>query len=272
MPELATVATFGFPDFDPPVILDLYHRLGCTSSQFYRNPANPPADADAIAICRDAGVPITSLHGVFGPDIDPSSPDEAVRRRSVDRYIGEGELALRLGGRSVVVHPSPLMPSPPPLREADEALRRDQLRKSMAELAALGAKQGVTFLIENLPNEGVYGRDAVQIAAMVRSLATPHLRMCLDLGHAFITSSAIDRLRDCADVVDYLHVHDNDGRADAHLMPGDGAIDWPAVGRTLRETGLEVPAMLEVFYLRDKLEELAASDLPGKLAQWLAVR
>jgi sugar phosphate isomerase/epimerase len=96
--------------------------------------------------------------------------------------------------------------------------------------------------------------------------------MCLDLGHAFITSDVIARLRDCADVIDYLHVHDNDGKLDAHLMPGDGAIDWPAVGRTLGDIGLQVPAMLEVFYLRDQLEKLAASDLPGKLKQWLAVR
>jgi sugar phosphate isomerase/epimerase len=258
MPELATVAAFGFPDFHPPVILDLYRRLGCTSSQFYRNTANPPAEADAMAICRDAGVPITSLHGVFGSDIDPSSPDEPLRRRSVDRYIGEGELALRLGASSVVVHPSPLTPGSKHMSDGDRSTRRSRLSRSMEELADMGERIGV-------------GHDVADMARMIRAIDHPRLRMCLDMGHAFITDDLPARLTDCRDVITYLHVHDNDGTIDSHQMPGDGTTDWAKVAAALDSYDANVPAMLEVFYLRDKLAEMADAGLGAKLRQWLAI-
>lgn len=272
MALLATVATFGFPDFDPPIILDLYQRLGCRASQFYRNEANPPAAADVARICADAGVPVDSMHGVFGPAYDPSSPDEAIRGDSVAVYQREAETALRIGGPKVVVHPAPLTQIAPGMDPVVQQHRQDALRRSMDELAAIGGRQGVVFLIENLPRESLYGSDPFELAQMIRELDSPHVRMCLDLGHALLTTADISRcIRACGDVVDYLHVHDNDGVRDLHLMPGDGVMNWPAVRNALRGSALAVSAMLEVFYLRDRLATLVNSELPVQLAEWLDV-
>lgn len=270
MAMLATVATFGFADFDPPEILQLYHRLGCRVAQFYRNESNPPDEADVIRICEDAGVPLDSIHGVFGGAHDPSSPDAAVRRNSIETYRREGELSLRLGGPKVVVHPAPLL-STPPQNRTDDAPRRDALRRSMTELADIGRTLGVVYLIENLPPTSLYGHDPVALAALICEVRSPNLRMCFDLGHAHLTGG-VDQLRACADVVDYLHVHDNDQQADLHLMPGDGNIIWPGVRRALIDTGLTVSAMLEVFYDRKALEQRIAAGLASHLAEWLDVQ
>lgn len=272
MALLSTVATFGFPDFDPPVILDIYHRMGCRVSQFYRNEADPPAEADVVRICADAGVPVDSMHGVFGSSYDPSSPDDAIRRESVAVYQREAGVALRIGGPRIVVHPAPLTSVAPDEDPLVHQHRRDAMRRSMDDLAAMGARLGVTFLIENLPNESLYGRDPFELAQMLREVDSPHLRMCLDIGHALLTTGDVARcIRDCADVIDYLHVHDNDGVRDLHLMPGDGVMPWDSVRGALRETSLPVSAMLEVFYLRDRLEELLKTDLPVRMAEWMDV-
>jgi len=272
MARLSTVAAFGFDDFDPPRILSLYRQLGCTGCQFYRNEANPPTVDDAIAITQDAGVPIDSIHGVFGPDYDPSSPEEQVRLDAVETYRCEGELAVALGGPMVVVHPAPFSPENLPITQAERDRRVGPLRKSIEDLAEVGRKLDVVFLWENIPNNYFIGNDPLQLADLLRQTDSPHARMCFDTGHALMTGTVADRLATCADMVGYMHVHDNNGREDSHLMPGEGAIEWPALRNVLRSQGLDVPAMLEVFYLEDKLKELAAGDLGDKLADWLDVQ
>ena len=42
-----------------------------------------------------------------------------------------------------------------------------------------------------------------------------------------------------------LHVHDNDGKADRHMLPGEGVIDWEDFARALAEVGCECPVSIE---------------------------
>jgi sugar phosphate isomerase/epimerase len=130
----------------------------------------------------------------------------------------------------------------------------------------------VTFLYENIPDNYWVGNDPLALARLLRDLDSPHARMCFDTGHALMTGTIADRMAACSDVIGYLHVHDNDAIVDDHRMPGDGVTDWPEVGRTLRQQGIDVIAMLEVFYLAPQLETLLRTDLPANLADWLNIQ
>ncbi len=266
MPQLTTTAAFGFSDFHPPTILSLYRALGCVCCQFYRNEDNPPTVTQAIDVTQEAGLPIDSIHGVFGERYDPASPDESVRGFSIDVYRREGELALELGGPMVVVHPSP--PTDKAVTETQRAEREPPMMRSMEQLAAIGEELGVVYLIENLPHNFYFGNDPLKLAEMIRAVGSPYLRMCFDTGHALMTGTIDDRLAAAADVIDYIHIHDNDAVTDSHLMPGDGVTDWRSLGRTVIDAELHVPLMLEVFYLEDHLGKLAAGDLPDRFAEW----
>ena len=75
-------------------------------------------------------------------------------------------------------------------------------------------------------------------------------------------------LRVCAPAVAYLHVHDNDGRNDSHLMPGRGGetgIDWTAFREALDATGCAAVRMLEVF----EDPALSGPGLKDRLAGWM---
>ncbi len=270
MPYLATIVPFGFADFDPVRLLPLYRELGCQRCQFYRNPENPPVLAEARRIVEDAGMPFDSIHGRFGPDLDPSSPDETVRRASVQTYRREGELALQLGAWGVVVHPAPAAPNTrisPQVR----ASRVGPLKQSLGELAAIGEELGVTWLIENLPSEMYIGNDPVQLADLVRELDHPRVRMCFDTGHANMTADAVTAARAARDVIAYLHIHDNDGRRDSHEVPGDGTIDWPALAATLASLPASTPAMLELFRSEEELRQRIDAGLRDQLTPWLGL-
>lgn len=271
MAQLATVATFGFGDFDPPVILDLFRRMGCTHAQFYRNEDNPPCMQEVPAIISNAGLIIDSIHGVFGDKYDPSAPDDAARKAAVEVYRREGELALELGGPMVVVHPAPMLPPTRKVPDGERARREAPLLRSMRELAEIGRRQGVVYLFENLTGQALIGHDPLRLAQWIRQINSPNLRMCFDTGHARLTGQVASSIQACKDVIAYLHVHDNDGVNDSHLMPGDGVIDWPSVGMAISGGKLSCSAMLEVFYLQDKLQTYLNAGFLKNIKPWLGV-
>lgn len=272
MTKLATVAAFGFGDFNPPTLLPVYRELGCRTCQFYRNTDNPPELSDARRIAEDAGLPIDSVHGVFGFEHDPSSPDESIRQKAIETYRVEGDAALQLGGPMVVVHPSPMAKSNEDTSESARATRVDPMKRSMEELAAIGDETGVTYLIENLLDNYLFGSNAAQLAELIRDLNHPRVRMCFDTGHAHMTAGMNECMEPCSDAIEYLHVNDNDAKSDSHLMPGDGTIDWDASVVLFENLpGARVPSMLEIFYLEPKLKQMVADGLGDRLAKWLSV-
>jgi sugar phosphate isomerase/epimerase len=271
MAQLATIAAFGFPDFNPPTLLSLYRRLGCRSCQFYRNIHNPPQPTDARKIVEDLGMPFDSVHGVFGPEYDPSSPDESIRKRSVETYRQEGELALKLGAKAVVVHPSSAAQPNEPVNDATRQARRGPLFQSMEDLNEIGRKQGVCYLFENLPGNYRAGSDPIQLARLILELKSPHLRMCLDFGHAQMTGHIAHAIEECRDAISYLHVHDNDAKADSHMIPGDGTLPWETVAKQMRTLPAATPAMLELFFSEAEIENRIRLGLKDRLSHWLAL-
>lgn len=269
MARLATTAPFNF-EFDTGRFLLAYRRAGCTRAQFYRNEKVAIEPAFAIDIVRGAGMTIDSMHGLFGAELDPSSPDARQRRHAMEVYEREGELALALGGPMVVVHPAWMKPESAPPAGPIDPLRASALRESMERLAAVGERLGVIYLIENLPGFFTIGYDAPLLASWVRSLGSPNLRLCFDTGHAHIEAPRLgavaSQLGECLDVVAYLHAHDNDTTTDNHRMPGDGTIDWPALARLLaRRASPDLSWMLEVFYPESEVESLLAHGLADRL-------
>jgi len=271
MRHLATVAAFGFEAFDPPEILAAYRRLGCRTCQVLRNEKRCPDARQIIDTVGEAGLTIDSIHGWFGPQLDPSHPDPAERARAVDTYRRDGEYAASLGGPRVVVHPGGPAGDGYEPTPSDRAQRLDPLRRSIDELTRIGESLGVTFLWENLPNDAWIGNDPLQIAELLREVDAPWARMCFDTGHANMTGPVAPRLAGCADTVDYFHIHDNAGDVDDHRMPGDGTIDWAELRRVVHDADIDAPMMLELFHSLEQLEAAAEAGLENRLTDWLAV-
>ena len=276
--SLATVATFGF-GADTARLLTAFRGLGCETCQFYREDGHVVSPGAARRIVEGAALRFDSVHGVFGEHIDPSSLDAAERARCVKIYEGEGRLALELGGAragAVVVHPACFNPGrrimDPAEAGAAQAPRWPALADFLARLADVGERLGVTYLIENQPRNSPLGHDPAALAERVRAVGSARIRMCLDTGHAHMTGDAAAGIRACADVIGYFHLHDNDGGADTHLMPGDGTIEWgDGVGAALREQGGTAPRMLEVFYEPDRIERLVAGGFADRLRRLLGL-
>lgn len=267
---LATVAPFGFETLDTRTLLPLYHRLGCRACQFYRNVANQPRVEDVLAIVADAGLTLDSIHGVFGPQYDPSSPSEPERQFAMTAYRSEAELAVSLDAPKIVVHPGPQMPDGTAFFDPSPERRAAALKRSFDDLAKIADEMGVRFLIENLPPNFLAGGDPPQLAAMIRDFDHPRIRMCFDTGHAHISGEAAEALQQSIDVIDYLHISDNDARKDSHLVPGKGTCPFDEMASHIAKLDHTVSAMLELFESPRSLEGHLASGLADRLADWFA--
>lgn len=274
MPDLSVTVPFGFT-FDVPRFLRAYTRVGVRSVQFYRNEQNPPTLGEALRTVQSAGLRYDSIHGVFGPHLNPSSDDPEHRRHCLKVYEDEGRLALDLGGPMVVVHPSGQTPGLKPLTREEiraySAAHWVHLHEFMVALREIGERLGVTYLIENQPLNCPLGDDPVELAARVKAVGSPRVRLCYDTGHAHITASVPETALAVAGLVEYWHIHDNDATTDDHRMPGDGTIDWERFREVLASTGNPAPRMLEVFYDEARVERLADEGLGDRLRRQMAL-
>jgi sugar phosphate isomerase/epimerase len=92
------------------------------------------------------------------------------------------------------------------------------------------------------------------------------LGLCLDTGHRHLHGDVAGAIRRAGRALSTLHIHDNHGARDEHLLPLDGTIAWAPVLRALRETGHTGPFLYEVG------GDAGVSRLPANYGALMALR
>ena len=198
-------------------------------------------DVDALV---GTGATFTSMTGyVSGRLADPDGADELLR--TAERSVA---VAHRLGGPLLNLHGTGLDGRGLPVVPASEVTGAMwlQAERTLLRIAALGERQGVTFVLENLntavDHPGVPFGRAADVIALVEAVDSPHLRVMLDLYHAQIgEGNLLELLRRAAPVVGEVQLADVPGRCE----PGTGEINYSAVARTLAELGYRGTVGLE---------------------------
>jgi sugar phosphate isomerase/epimerase len=101
-------------------------------------------------------------------------------------------------------------------------------------------KNGVNIAIENvfMPEYMDY---------VFNNIESERLKFCYDSGHANCFTPEIDMLAKYGDKLAALHLHDNDGSGDQHLLPFNGNINWEQIMAQLKRFKFDGPLALEVF-------------------------
>jgi sugar phosphate isomerase/epimerase len=131
----------------------------------------------------------------------------------------------------------------------------EQLKKTIAELGQAGQRMGVRYAFENLPAYHPVGSDVAELAAILKETGAPNTGMCFDTGHANMVCDPADSLSTTGGQVIYVHLNDNDGREDGHLMPTYGTMDMQAIARSLHKIDYHGTLMLEVFCSVQRLKQ-----------------
>ena len=131
--------------------------------------------------------------------------------------------------------------------------------RGLEALGELGATAGVTFCLENLntivDHPGVPLARAKDTLALVEAVDHPNVKMMLDLYHAQIgEGNLVELVRRAGDAIGEIPVADVPGRYE----PGTGEIHYPAVARTLRDSGYTGPVGMEAYAAGDSVAALEA--------------
>jgi sugar phosphate isomerase/epimerase len=264
---LGTMVTYGFTAIDLAAELSLARRLGASVLEILPDWRALPDPGLLHRRVAEVGLAIHSAHGCWGGQairasrVDLGELNPVGHRTAVDDLKQCVDWLAAAGGTYLVVHPGGLS-------EAAEApARRDALARGLVALAEHTSGTGVVLCVENMP-PGVHpGSRMADLFALVAELDRPELALALDTGHAHITATAASETHAAGRLLRTTHVHDNDGRQDAHLPPGLGTLDWSAWLQALDAIAYRGPIMLECIRHLRNIPESLTGELRGLLGR-----
>lgn len=131
----------------------------------------------------------------------------------------------------------------------------ERLKRSLERLAHKAESRGVTLLLEPLT---VYESNVVtnlrELERALELVPSPALKGMCDLAVPFTSGEpAAEYVRRLGQRFAHLHIIDNDGISDSHLLPGEGCLPLSAVLREIREAGYDGMATIELVtgYLKE---------------------
>ena len=194
------------------------------------------------ALAKEAGVTIWQVHGPWRcPPHDETPEFRAERFEVMQRSI---RLTGEIGVRYWVIHP--LMPFG--VDSGDFMLNRFyQINEEFFRaLLPIAKENNVTICFENMPMSRLEISPPEKILAFIHKINDENFKMCLDTGHAACLGvNPADAVRVAGKDLCVLHVHDNMGKMDDHMVPCTGVIDWKDFGKALTEISFDGVFSLE---------------------------
>ncbi|HET8965083.1 MAG TPA: TIM barrel protein [Candidatus Acidoferrum sp.] len=200
------------------------------AKQMKLNSLHAPTSKDSSAT-RESGQPLSVCEVEKVRRIE--AMDEFKRAIDVSEDLPFSRMVLHMGGS----------------REEADPRKRDAAFSTLEHLVLHAHHAGVTLAVENTTSE--MGEPAY-LRAFVDETRLTGLRFNFDVGHANLADGpAEERLErsfaPMKDLVASLHLHDNHGDKDEHLLPYEGSIDWGAAIPLLKSApNGPLPVVLEL--------------------------
>jgi sugar phosphate isomerase/epimerase len=121
----------------------------------------------------------------------------------------------------------------------------DAAFSALEELHMFASQRGVSILLENIPNE----LSSAERLVLFEEMTHLGLGYAFDVGHANLNEGIETAFQLMKPRIRSTHVHDNDGRTDAHLFPFEstaGTVDWKRTMALFREAPGQFPLVLEL--------------------------
>lgn len=156
------------------------------------------------------------------------------------------EITAMLGARWAVIHP--VMDVTADINDVDAHVRCNQ--QMFAREAELAARLGVGLAFENMfdGDQRRFGSTAEDLIAIQDFFHSDHIGVCWDVGHANRMYHGLQPLaiRRLGSRIKALHIDDNLGKDDLHLLPFEGNVAWEQIMHELHDGGCEADLIYEI--------------------------
>lgn len=213
----------------------------------------------------ETGVACPQAHAFLAANV--AQPDRAAGAADAERLRQHILLAARFGVRNIVMHPGRRREA---TTRAEFAEVRRLNREAFQRLGDCAGEAGMRIGLENLMTRGF--ATPGDMLDLLDAIGHPAVALTLDTSHAHASGLDVAAMaRDLGAQTVALHISDNNRSGDAHLVPGGGTIDWPAVMQALHETGFTGIFNLEIPGERHPVPELQRLKLAHarRVAEWL---
>ncbi len=129
--------------------------------------------------------------------------------------------------------------------------------KRFQALANYAQKFNIILAIEN-------SRKPDYFDYIFDNIKNDNLQVCYDSGHDHAFTSDTFNFEKYKGKFACLHIHDNDGKKDRHMIPFDGNIDWDNVLAKIKNTGYNGPIILEVAMGDEKYKKVSGENFVKK--------
>jgi sugar phosphate isomerase/epimerase len=235
---------------------------------FHFNYASPQSVRELAASLADRGLALHALHAPLeretapgrgsGVSISIADPERIRRQDAVDEVKRALEVAETIPFRFLAQQLATG-------HQAADPRKLDAAFNSLEILSVFAKHRGVTIALENTPND--LGSPE-SLAQFIKDTHLHNLGFCFDTGHAHMEGGVGAGFQLLRDRVVTVHLHDNHGEKDEHLLPWEGTIDWDAaiaefanlsdplpLVLELKETASGAPSLDQIREALDQLEE-----------------
>ncbi len=193
------------------------------------------------------------------------SPNDTIRHDSVSYIQDSVETAAALGAPLVTVCPGHTLHG----QESSDGWKR--LTESLDAICRFAGLRGAKIAIEPADR---YETDLIQTTyqamRMIHELGHSNLGIVLDSGHAYVVGEKFaPAVQEMGDRLFHVHVDDNNGLRDQHLVPGEGTLDFDAFFAALRQSGYAGYLCAELGWDYTVDPDLAARQTLERLTAWL---
>lgn len=201
--------------------------------------------AEYRALLRDVPGMLT-MHGPF-MDMAPGSPDSKINQVCMERYQHAIQIGSELGVEIIVFHANFIANIHTTEYRMSWHNRNVYFWGPMADYAR---RYGVMLAVENM-----WEFDPNIIGDVVKEIAHPNLRACLDVGHAHLFGEGEfeDWLTALDSLIVHTHLNNNNGKVDVHMGFNQGVLNYHDVLARLRK--LEKPPSMTL-----EMDEVSAME------------
>ena len=169
-----------------------------------------------------------------------ASGDDTRRALAVTEAKAALAIASRIPFKYLVLHLGVPTRTNPPANDNQPAAAR----RSLEEIADAARAVGVRVAVEVIPN--ALSTPAALVRLLEDETEELDAGICLDYGHAHLMGDLGEAIEELSGHLVTTHVHDNRRRADDHLPPFGGSIDWDVAMMETQKIGYDGVLMFEV--------------------------
>ncbi len=182
-----------------------------------------------VAAAHAAGLEVETLHAAYG-GCNEMWMDDLRGEARMEFFLSCVRATAMVGVPTMILHLS-AGDFPPPMCEL--GLRR------YARVCKEAERLGVNIAFENL-------RKTAYLRYIFEHIDSPAKKFCFDSGHENLYDGGDGVLEEFAHALVAVHLHDNFGTHDDHVLPFAGTIDWDRLATRLRGIGFSLPITLEL--------------------------